>query len=69
MLLGVFDLLLARQNQLNAQRDYIEAVKSYRLAKAELEHAIGGSALGNPAVAAPQAPPVTEPPAAEHKHH
>jgi outer membrane protein, heavy metal efflux system len=68
MLLGVYDLLLARQNQLNAQRDSIEAVKSYWLAKADLEHAVGGSSLGK-AVELEQPAPKTEPPLVEHKHH
>ena len=68
MLLGVYDLLLARQNQLTAQRDFIEATKSYWLAKAELEHAVGGGPLGS-ASSTPQTPAVIEPPAAEHKHH
>lgn len=68
MLLGVYDLLLARQNQTNAQRDYIEAVKSYRLARADLEQAVGGGTLGNVA-ATEQAAPGTELPPAEHKHH
>jgi outer membrane protein, heavy metal efflux system len=66
MLLGVYDVLLARQNQLNAQRDYIETLKSYWLAKAELEHAAGGSALGK---AIENAAPKIEVPPAEHKHH
>lgn len=68
MLLGVYDLLLARQNQLNAQQDYIEAVKSYWLAKADLEHAVGGSSLGKTAELE-QPAPKTEPPPIEHKHH
>lgn len=68
MLLGVYDVLLARQNQLNAQRDYVESVKSYWLAKVELEHAIGGLALGTNPV--PQEPAMkTDMPSAEHKHH
>ena len=68
MLLGVYDLLLARQNQLNARREHIDAVKSYWLAKADLEHAIGGAALGaNPVAAPPLSNPDTPP--AEHKHH
>ena len=73
MLLGVYDLLLARQNQLNARRDYVETIKSYWLARADLEHAVGGGNLG-----AAMTKPVTQlepPPApvsdmpATHKHH
>lgn len=66
MLLGVYDLLLARQNQLNAQRDYIDTLKSYWLAKAELEQAIGGASLG--IVSETPAPKMDTPPV-EHKHH
>ena len=68
MLLGVYDVLLARQNQLNARRDYIETLKSYWLAKADLEHAAGGAALGKK-MALENAMPKIETPPAEHKHH
>ena len=68
MLLGVYDLLLARSNQLDAQRDYLDTVKSYWLARADLEHAIGGSTLGEIRAAEPPAPQA-EPMPAEHKHH
>lgn len=68
MLLGVYDLLLARRNQLDAQRDYLETLKSYWLARADLERAIGGSSLGEARMAEPLAPN-TEPMPAEHKHH
>ena len=68
MLLGVYDLLLARQNQFNAQGDYIEAIKSYWLAKADLERATGGGTLGAPTHVDEPAPK-PEPPPAEHQHH
>lgn len=68
MLLGVYDLLLDRQNQLTAQRDYIDTVKSYWLAQAELEHAIGGASLGKATETEPPAAKIETPPA-EHKHH
>jgi outer membrane protein, heavy metal efflux system len=68
MLLGVYDVLLARQNQFNAQRDYIETLKSYWLAKTELEHALGGISLGINAT--PQQPEMkSDTPPADHKHH
>ncbi len=66
MLLGAYDLLLARQNQLNAQRDYFATLKSYWLGKADLEHAIGGSSVGE---AIENTAPIMETPPAEHKHH
>jgi outer membrane protein, heavy metal efflux system len=68
MLLGAYDLLLARQNQLNAQRDYIETLKSYWLAKVDLEHAAGGASLGK-TMALDNPVPKIETPPAEHKHH
>lgn len=43
MLKGAFDLLLARQNEVNAERAYIEAWRDYWLGRTELERAIGGT--------------------------
>lgn len=42
MLMGVYDLLLARQNEIQANRAYIESLKEYWIAWTELEHALGG---------------------------
>ncbi len=42
MLMGVYDLLLAKQNEILAQRDYIEALKDYWIAWTNLERATGG---------------------------
>jgi cobalt-zinc-cadmium efflux system outer membrane protein len=42
MLTGVFQLLLARQNQIDAQRQSIEALRDYWLARTALEKAVGG---------------------------
>jgi cobalt-zinc-cadmium efflux system outer membrane protein len=42
MLVGVYDLLLARQGQVQAARDYIAASKEFWMAWAELERAMGG---------------------------
>jgi cobalt-zinc-cadmium efflux system outer membrane protein len=41
MLLGVFQLLQAKQNQVHSYREYIEAVRDYWVARADLERAIG----------------------------
>jgi cobalt-zinc-cadmium efflux system outer membrane protein len=41
MLLGVFQLLQAKQNEINSYREYIEAVRDYWIARADLERAIG----------------------------
>jgi cobalt-zinc-cadmium efflux system outer membrane protein len=42
MLIGVFQLLKARQGEVGAQRDLISAQRDYWIARAELERAIGG---------------------------
>jgi outer membrane protein, heavy metal efflux system len=78
MLLGVYDLLAAKQNQINAGRDYIAATKDYWLAHADLERALGGHLPGpqptEPKQSEPKGKP--EPPAAtparpqgDHEHH
>ena len=43
MLLGVFQLLAARREEIDTYRDYLEAVRDYWTARAELERAAGGS--------------------------
>ncbi len=67
MLLGVYDLLAAKQDQLDAQRDHIEMIKMYHLATADLEHAIGGGTIGQ-TVAAQKSVPATKPELDTHKH-
>ena len=42
MLLGVFQLIQAKQGEVNAYREYIEAVRDYWITRSELERAIGG---------------------------
>jgi cobalt-zinc-cadmium efflux system outer membrane protein len=46
MLKGAYDLLLAKQNEVAAERSYIEAWRDYWIARAELERAVGGSLNG-----------------------
>ena len=43
MLKGVYDLLRAKQEEINTQRDYIMALRDYWIARSELEHAVGKS--------------------------
>jgi cobalt-zinc-cadmium efflux system outer membrane protein len=43
MLLGVFQLLQARREQITAYRDYLDTVRDYWITRAELERATGGS--------------------------
>lgn len=46
MLKGAYDLLIAKQNEVAAERSYIEAWRDYWIARAELERAVGGSLSG-----------------------
>lgn len=46
MLKGPYDLLLARQNELAAERGYIDALRDYWIARADLERAVGGRLTG-----------------------
>jgi cobalt-zinc-cadmium efflux system outer membrane protein len=42
MLKSPFDLLLAKQNEISAERGYIDSVRDYWIARANLERAVGG---------------------------
>jgi outer membrane protein, heavy metal efflux system len=44
MLVGIFQLLQARQNELQAQRDYVEAQREYWTARTDLDRALQGVA-------------------------
>ena len=41
MLKGVYDLLRAKQEEINTEHDYIVALRDYWIARSELEHAVG----------------------------
>jgi cobalt-zinc-cadmium efflux system outer membrane protein len=43
MLKSPYDLLLAKQNEIAAERGYIDALRDYWIARADLERAVGGS--------------------------
>ncbi|MDP9174729.1 MAG: TolC family protein [Planctomycetota bacterium] len=43
MLLGTFQLLTVRQNQINVQQQYIQSLRDYWIARAELLQAAGGT--------------------------
>jgi cobalt-zinc-cadmium efflux system outer membrane protein len=73
MLLGVYQLLLARQAEVTAYREYIEGVRDYWVARADLERAAGGRLAP---VGAPSDPgersvdtPASAPASSEHEHH
>lgn len=74
MLIGVYELLLAKQNQINAGREYIETLRDYWIAVSDLEPAVGGRLIAvaestkqpSQRGAQPDDKP-SEP--SEHKHH
>ena len=41
MLLGVYQLILAKQSEFDAYREYIEALRDYWIARSDLERAVG----------------------------
>jgi len=55
MLLGVYQLIQAKQSEFDAYREYIEALRDYWIARSDLERAVGGR------VGAAPAPPVNNP--------
>lgn len=71
MLVGQFDLILARQEEYDAYQSYLEAVRDYWLARADLEHAVGAPLPGAPqsegaAVTAPLLPAPGAAPGHDH---
>jgi cobalt-zinc-cadmium efflux system outer membrane protein len=70
MIVGVFELLEAKQNEVEAGRQYVAALTDYWTARAELERAVGGSlASGSPATQPATAPAATSQPDHAHHHH
>jgi cobalt-zinc-cadmium efflux system outer membrane protein len=66
MFVGVFVLLQAKQEEINAGAHYVEAVRDYWVARAELEQAVGGRLPDSPGGALPPATePQTAPPAGQ----
>lgn len=74
MLIGVFQLLQFKQQEIATQQAYIDALRDYWIARAALERAVGGR-LPEPAVVPPTSPsrqPEPEPqeaPGTAHPHH
>ena len=73
MQIGAFELLLAKQAEVLAYRDYVRAVRDYWLAFAALEHAVGARVpIASAAATQPLemlAPRRRTVPAAGHEHH
>lgn len=71
MLRGAYDLLLAKQGQVEAETAYIEAWRDYWIARARLEKALGGALpSGSPSAAqpAPEAVPMASHPGSAPRH-
>lgn len=73
MLVGIFQLLEAKKDEIDAGREYVEAITEYWVARAELEHAVGGRlklAVPAPSAVPPPAPPATRPAGSDgHQQH
>jgi cobalt-zinc-cadmium efflux system outer membrane protein len=65
MLLGVYQLIQARQNEFAAYREYIDALRDYWIARSDLERAIGGRVGAAPRFSSPGTATVAGP---EHSH-
>ncbi len=61
MLLGVFQLLMVKQQAVSAQREYLEALRDYWIARADVEQAVGGR-LPEPEASSSPTPPAKETP-------
>lgn len=70
MLKGVYDVLLARQHEVEAEKDYIASWRDYWLARVELERAVGGRlpAAEDPENSAPAAMAPPPEPEISHQH-
>lgn len=74
MLIGVYELLLAKQNQINAGREYIETLRDYWIAESDLDRAVGGRLIVTEEATRPPAQPMEQPDTQpsesfEHIHH
>lgn len=61
MLVGVFQLLQAKRDEIDAAIQYVAALQSYWTARAELERAIGGRLPAEPPASLPAAPHASVP--------
>lgn len=67
-LVGPYELLLSKQNELNVARDYIVTVRDYWIAQSDLERAIGGPLPGKPAARTDGAQPAAASSNDDHQH-
>lgn len=74
MLMGVFELILAKQQEYDAYQEYLESVRDYWTARAELRRVVGGrlpddGATLQPAVGVEAILPAKTAPAMDHSMH
>ncbi len=70
MLIGAFELLSAKRDEIDAYKGYVDALRDFWIASADLREAVGGEfPLGEPEHIAPPSPErdPTAPPM--HGHH
>lgn len=68
MLIGVYQLIQAKQSEFEAYREYIEALRDYWIAKSDLERAVGGRVGGPPPPLAVNNPSAAVAPPSTHSH-
>ena len=72
MLLGVYQLIQAKQSEFDAYREYIEALRDYWIARSDLERAIGGrvevATRSSPSAGPGTSTVAPPPPANRHSH-
>jgi len=74
MLKGVFELILARQQEYDAYQEYLEAVRDYWTARAELRRVVGGrlpddDAILEPTIGVDAILPTESAPTMDHSKH
>ncbi|MBS2012914.1 MAG: TolC family protein [Deltaproteobacteria bacterium] len=68
MLLGVYQLIQAKQAEFESYREYIEALRDYWIARSDLERAVG-TRIGSPPSTSPGATTIAPPPVKTNAHH
>src|SRR5262249_24205298 len=69
MLLGVYQLIAAKQNEYEAYREYIEALRDYWIARSDLDRAVGARVgAASPASSPSSGPTSTVAPPPAHSH-
>jgi len=69
MLVGAFDLLLAKRDEVASYRDYVAALRDYWIARSALEAAVGRRIEPEPEPATAPAPEPASEPEPHHPHH